>query len=299
MKKENISAYLALLLTFILWGSIYVVSSYATNVYSPVVVACVRYVVAMLPLSIMARGKLNIKIAREDIKDLLIVAVLGYYFTITINTVGIKLSGASMSSLINSMVPVGVTLVAAKVLKEKIDLVRILCIALAIAGTLIVVSGAKNDGQLWGVICMIIGLFTWSTASVFIKKLSAKYPPVVVTVYAIAISLLIHIPVTVVDVIRNGIVWDTGAALAVIYMGIFATGVTQYLWSKSLSVLEAGVCSMFYPLQPVFSVILGRIFLSEQLQPKFFIGAAIIAVNVIINCLWSEHKNRLAEKEKQ
>ena len=93
MKKENISAYLTLLLTFILWGSIYVVSSYATNVYSPVVVACVRYVVAMLPLSIMARGKLNIKIAREDIKDLLIVAVLGYYFTITINTVGIKLSG--------------------------------------------------------------------------------------------------------------------------------------------------------------------------------------------------------------
>ena len=116
MKKENISAYLTLLLTFILWGSIYVVSSYATNVYSPVVVACVRYVVAMLPLSIMARGKLNIKIAREDIKDLLIVALLGYYFTITINTVGIKLSGASMSSLINSMVPVGVTLVAAKVL---------------------------------------------------------------------------------------------------------------------------------------------------------------------------------------
>ena len=76
-----------------------------------------------------------------------------------------------------------------------------------------------------------------------------------------------------------------------LYMGIFTTGVAQYLWGKSLAVLDAGVCSMFYPLQPVFSVILGRLFLSEPLRPNFFIGAGIIALTVVINCLYNERTN--------
>lgn len=299
MSNKSINAYLTLLLTFLLWGSIYVVSSYATSVFSAPVVAFGRYAVAMIPLCIMARGKLGTKIAKEDIKYFVLIAILGYYFTITINTIGIKLSGASVSSLINSMMPVGITLVAAWVLKEKIDLVRILCIALAIAGTVIVVSGAESEAQILGIALMIGGLITWSISTTYIKKMSAKYPPIVVTTYTIGMSLFIHLPVTVIDIARNGIRLEPGAVLAVVYMGIFATGFAQYLWSKSLAALEAGVCSMFYPLQPVFSVILGRIFMNEQLQPRFFIGAALIAVNVIINCLWSEHKTKLAKKEKE
>ncbi len=299
MSNKSINAYLTLLLTFLLWGSIYVVSSYATSVFSASVVAFGRYAVAMIPLCIMARGKLGIKIAKEDIKYFVLIAILGYYLTITINTIGIKLSGASVSSLINSMMPVGITLVAAWVLKEKIDLVRVLCIALAIAGTVIVVSGAESETQVLGIALMIGGLVTWSISTTYIKKMSAKYPPIVVTTYTIGMSLFIHLPVTVIDIARNGIQLEPGAVLAVVYMGIFATGFAQYLWSKSLAALEAGVCSMFYPLQPVFSVILGRIFMNEQLQPRFFIGAALIAVNVIINCLWSEHKTKLEKKEKE
>lgn len=40
----------------------------------------------------------------------------------------------------------------------------------------------------------------------------------------------------------------------------------------------------FYPLQAMFSAILGALLLNEQFRPTFYIGTVIIAVSVIINC---------------
>ena len=290
MKGKHTGAYIYLLITFLLWGSIYVASSYATGVFSPVVVACGRYLAGAAVLWIMARGKLKTHIDRMDIKYFITIAILGYYLTITFNTIGIKLSGASVSSVINSMMPVGISLAAAVVLKEKIHPVRIVCIGLAIAGTLIVMGGG-SAARAAGVAFMAGGLAVWSIATIYIKKMSQKYPPEVVAAYAMAMSLAIHLPAAAADIARNGIQIQTGAVLAVLYMGIFTTGIAQYLWGKSLAVLDAGVCSMFYPLQPVFSVILGRIFLNEQLQPNFFIGAGLIVLTVVINCLYNEGKS--------
>lgn len=290
MKDKHKAAYIYLLLTFLLWGSIYVASSYATGVFSPVVVACGRYAAGTAVLWIMARSKLKSKIEKEDVKYFILIAVLGYYLTITFNTIGIKHSGAAVSSVINSMMPIGISIAAAAVLKERIRPVNIVCIMLAMAGTVIVMGGSK-DTQVIGVAFMLGGLVTWSIATVYIKKLSDKYPPEIIGLYAMAMSLLIHLPAAAADIARNGIQPEAGAVMAVLYMGIFTTGVAQYLWGKSLAVLDAGVCSMFYPLQPVFSVILGGIFLNEQLRPGFFAGAGLIAITVVISCLYNDKGN--------
>lgn len=297
MKNQpgNRIAYLYLLATFFLWGSLYVVSSYATSILPVSVVVCARYVLALIPLSLMAGKKLKTKIAREDIKYFLLIAALGYYLTVTVNTLGIKYAGAYTSSLINAMVPVGVTIVAALVLREKIDMVRIACLALAIAGTCIVVTGSSGSAQIIGILLTVLSMLTWSVSSVYIKKMTEKYPPIFVTTCAIALSLLLHLPSAAIDIVREGgLRLTTSAVLSLLYMGLLTTGLAQYLWSKSLSMLEAGVCSLFYPLQPVFSAILGVIFLKEQLGTSFYIGAAFILSNVLLNCLWSERKRRQA-----
>ena len=292
MTDKKTGAYIALLLTFLLWGSIYVASSYATAVFSPVIVACGRYLTGTAMLWIMAAGKPKTKIEKADIKYFILIAVLGYYLTSVINTIGIKLSGPSVSSVINSLMPVGISLAGAVMLKEKIDSVRMLCIALAIAGTLIVVRGGEGI-RAAGAACMVTGIVTWSIVTIFIKKMGQKYAPEIVAAYTMSMSLLIHIPIAAAEAVKSGIQWQTSAVLAILYMGIFSTGAAQYLWGKSLSVLDAGMCSVFYPLQPVFSVILGGIFLNEQLEPGFFIGAGIIAATVVINCLHSEQKPKL------
>lgn len=75
---------------------------------------------------------------------------------------------------------------------------------------------------------------------------------------------------------------DARAVVALLYMGIFCTGAAHLLWNESLSMVEAGICSAFYPVQPLVSVILGILFLHENITTSFVIGCVVIVIGVLV-----------------
>lgn len=292
--KANPAAYLLLLATFFIWGSIYVAGKYSMGVMSPVMVAAGRYLIAFAVMLPVGFKHLKVKIDRQDWKGLFVIGCLGHYLQTVVNMMGVQLIGASTASLINSLNPVSITVIAAILLGERIDAARIVCIVLSVLGTAVITSGATGRAQVAGVLLSLSAIVLWGFASVNMRRLSAKYGAMTVTLYGILISLVFYLPTAVADILLRGelaITW--GAAAAVAYMGVFGTAIGGYLWAKALSLLEAGFCSMFYPLQTLFSALLGAAILGERFQPTFYIGAAIIAVSVAVNCL---HHGK-AEKE--
>lgn len=298
MKSKSGVAYLYLFITFFCWGSLYVVNKFAMESLPAAVVTCLRSAVAALTLLFLARKTPKTPIAKEDRAAFAVVGGLGYYFTVLMTSVGTRLAGASMASLVNSLNPVCITIIAAVMLKERITPVRIVCLVLALAGTYIVTTNAQSGGQLIGILLVLLGVISWSYASTTMRKLTQKYNPLLVTTYGMAIGLLLHIPTAVISAVaaEAGSMHVTlPAVLAILYMGVIGTGLAQSMWSRSLALLEAGTCSLFYPLQPFFSVVLGVIFLGERLGPRFFIGSALIVADVLINCLY----NRKLERAQQ
>ena len=81
---------------------------------------------------------------------------------------------------------------------------------------------------------------------------------------------------------KQEVVIDGNALLALLYMGIFCTGMAHLLWNQSLSMIEASICSAFYPIQPLVSVILGIIFLHENITTSFLVGCVIIVIGVLV-----------------
>ena len=75
---------------------------------------------------------------------------------------------------------------------------------------------------------------------------------------------------------------DPSCTLSLLYMGIICTGVGYSLWNKSLSILDAGVCSSFYPVQPAVSTLLGILLLGETLTVHFLLGSALIVCGVLL-----------------
>ncbi|NLK36177.1 MAG: DMT family transporter, partial [Gracilibacteraceae bacterium] len=69
------------------------------------------------------------------------------------------------------------------------------------------------------------------------------------------------------------------------YMGLVCTGLAHVLWNKSLSMLEAGTCSLFYPIQPMVAVLLGWLFLGESINLSFVFGAVLIIGGVVFSLL--------------
>lgn len=294
--KSRGQAFGLLFLTFFLWGSVYVGGKLLTQELSPALVACLRCSTAMVPLLLMARPHLRTKVQREDWKYFILVGMLGYFLTIFLIQIGISLTGSAMASLINALTPVSVTILAALLLKETITPVKLLCLALALAGTAVITQGAGSQSELLGIAAVLISVFFWGFASVFMRRLTAKYPAVLVTTYGMAISLIFHIPAGILAYASQPVAFTPKIVLVVLYLGFFGSGVAQYTWTRCLSILPASTCSLFYPLQPVFAALLGAVILKETFTSTFAIGLALISLDVVLST-WETKK--LAEAKEQ
>ena len=294
--KSRGQAFGLLFLTFFLWGSVYVGGKLLTQELSPALVACLRCSTAMVPLLLMARPHLRTKVQREDWKYFILVGVLGYFLTIFLIQIGIALTGSAMASLINALTPVSVTILAALLLKETITPVKLLCLALALAGTAVITQGAGSQSELLGIAAVLISVVFWGFASVFMRRLTAKYPAVLVTTYGMAISLIFHIPAGILAYASQPVAFTPKIVLVVLYLGFFGSGVAQYTWTRCLSILPASTCSLFYPLQPVFAALLGAVILKETFTSTFAIGLALISLDVVLST-WETKK--LAEAKEQ
>lgn len=297
MNKQDskAGAYLILVLTFVVWGTNYVVNKFASSTLPGQVLAGLRCVVSIVPLYFLARREMPFpKVAKEDRLTFFIVGFLGYYVMHDINTIGIAMTNASTSGTINGLTPVAITLIASVLLKEKLDWVKILCLALAIGGTLIISSGGISGSAL-GIAILVFALCCWGVASVYIRKLAVKYPPIMVTFYAVCIAACFHVPTIAVSaVVLGGLEFSLSTVLSVLWLGFVVTAVGHMLWGRALSQLEASFCSSFYPLQSITAIVLGVIFLGEKVGLNFFIGLALIAADVIIMCM----HNRKLEQQK-
>ena len=145
MKENRKKGYVFLIITFILWGSLYVVSKYVLGKMPTFTISFLRFVLAFLALSIIT-GKTEKKIEKQDYKYILLIGVAGYFIAVGAQLLGTKYAGASMASLINSMNPVTMTIFGAILLKEKLNMRKIAGIILAVAGVYAILGNGAKTG---------------------------------------------------------------------------------------------------------------------------------------------------------
>lgn len=296
LKKGKV--FFTLMITFFLWGSSYVASKMIVDKVSPVLLSCLRCLVAAVPLGIMARKYFYIKIEKGDRKYFILIAVLGYFVNMNLLQLGVFLTGASTASLITSLTPVAVAVFAAIILKEKITGIKCICIVLALSGAMVIAGGAGGKGELLGIFSALLSTISWGVASVYIRKLTVKYPVIFVTACSMFLSLILLVPAGAVSCMVRPVHLDIQSIAVVLYIGIFSTGIAQFTWAKSLSILPASTCSLFHPMQAVFSALMGIAFLGEQFQITFLFGFIFVALDVFL-CTWETIRQKRIEETRR
>jgi drug/metabolite transporter (DMT)-like permease len=71
----------------------------------------------------------------------------------------------------------------------------------------------------------------------------------------------------------------------VIYLGVIATGLCNYLQTIGQRSVSAEKASIIFSLDPVYSAVFARYFLDERLGTQGYVGAAVILIGVIISTL--------------
>ena len=285
MKKE----YGSLVLTFVLWGSMYVANKLLLGRIPAFTLSFFRYLIAFLTLCLVPHKGAQ-KIDKQDYRDIAIIGFLGYFAAVALQLIGIKLAGASMASLINSLNPISISLMGAIILKEKMTPNKVVGILLSLAGVYCIIGG-HGQGGMAGIVVSLFAVLGWSYMSVTSRKVSRKYAPALITRTAMLIAMVCNIPMAIGEIVitKPLVQFDAIVVVLLLYIGVLCTALTNILWNKCLSSLEANTCSAFYPVQPLTSSFFGILFFQETLTLPFLIGFVLIVAGVLISLLAKSH----------
>lgn len=279
--SEKTMGYIYLITTFIMWGSLFVAAKFVMAEVPPLMVLATRYGISVIVLYFIMKRRGFKKIKKEDRKFLFAIGGVGYFLGIAFQLMGNDLLDASLSSLINSLNPVVIPIIATMFLKEKINWQIILSIILSVIGVYIILGVGGNASAL-GITVNVLSLLFWSVSCCMVRKISAHYDPIQLTLYAMAIALIFAIPAGVINVILVPATISIKGILALLYIALICTALSHVCWNRSLKILSATTCSLFYPIQPLTSAILAIVILGEIITKSFVIGAVIISVGIIL-----------------
>lgn len=278
MNKKHM---IPLLGTFLCWGSLYVVSKIALKTIPPVTVLALRYLVAIPALFaiLKMRGALR-SVERKHMLTLAAIGFTGYFASFCLQMLGINRLTGSVSSLLGAMNPIFIPILAAAFLGEKLTLHKVLCVAVSMTGVVIIV-GVGGTVDFWGAVLMLLSVFLWSSASIIIRRLAGAYDPMQVAMMAMIVALPFTGVWAGMELQTSSCTFTVSAVLAVLFMGLVGTATAHSLWNYSLSKMDASFCSMFYPMQPLVSSVLGVIVLGEKITANFLIGGVIICCGIV------------------
>lgn len=266
---------------FVLWGSQYVISKIALRTVPPVTLLALRYLVSVPALFIVLRLRHALTpVKKSDWPVLFAIGFTGYFASFCLQMLGINRLTGSVSSLLGAMNPIFIPILAAFFLHERITPAKIACVALSMAGVVVIV-GVDGTVDASGALLMLASVFLWSTASIIIRRVSGRYDPMQIALIAILCALPLTGGWSLIELQSAPCSFTLESVLAVLYMGVLGTAVTHSLWNYSLRVMDASFCSMFYPMQPLVSSILGVLFLHEAVTPGFVIGALMICCGIV------------------
>ena len=286
MKSPKALLYLKILLAVIFWGTSFVATKTVLYEIKPLTVIILRLIFAIILLTTIAvytRRSFSINLKNHGwVFILALIAVFHLWIQVT----GLQYTTASNTGWIIGTAPIFMAILGFMIYKEKINLLQFGGILIAILGLLLLIGKGdilnigliKNQGDL-----LVLGsAFTWGVYSMVNKKISLTYSPLMTILYLFIMMAIIIIPFTLnTETIQSVINLSSTGWIAVIFLGLFCSGVAYVIWAQALRDLESAKVGAFLYLEPLVTVIAAWFFLHEVITLMMIISGILITVGVI------------------
>lgn len=288
--KTNITLILAMLA----WGSVYPVSKYLMSDLHPLVLAFLRYFVAVLALTPFFIIEFRKKRKKIDAKSLLIFIAAGLTGTAVFALflfLGIEKSTASNGSIIINTQPVFAAILAPILIHESLSRVQVIGIIVGFIGMFVVVTGGNinlfsiDSNMLTGNILLLCGAVSMTLYGIIIKSSVKKYGGMLPTWLSMAAGTIVLFIIAAlkvdnfVGIFKTAAVHDT---VLILYLGIVATAAAYILFTQSLQHIDVVKATAFKFLIPVSGVGLSVIFLGERPVIAIYAGILIVIFSVLL-----------------
>ncbi|MCQ3936441.1 MAG: EamA/RhaT family transporter [Chloroflexi bacterium] len=288
MPKTKLLPYLEALFAVVVWGASFIATKIAVGQISPVSVVWLRFAMGLpiLFFAVLMRRQFALPQKSEWLYFALL-GFLGISFHQWLQSNGLITAQATTTAWIVATTPAFIAILGYLVLKEKLTLIQSFGIVLAMLGVLVVVgkgdfaSLAVGKFGTIGDFLILISAVNWAVFSILSRRGLRDHPSTRLTFWVMTIGWLI----TSAAFFAQGktaelALLDARGWWAMIYLGIFTTGLAYIAWFDALAQLPAAQTGAFLFLEPPSSMIVAAIVLNEQVTPASIAGGAVILFGV-------------------
>lgn len=282
--------YTLTILAIILWGFSFVWTNDIIQKGIPVFTFLfIRLALAGSLLFAFAKitGKLQ-KIAKKDVKYLILMAFFEPFIYFIGETYGIKATdSAVLSAVIIATIPIASLFVEKIFYKVPYTVYKVLGTALTLPGIVMVImkSGESTSvGHYWGIALLFLAVAGATGYSSVVRKLSGNYNPVTITTYQFVIGAAFFLPFFLgwgLDGV-NSTLFSKEVMVPLISLAVLCSCVAFLFWVNSIKDLGMTRTNIFSALIPAVSAVGAAMLGQEEITLMSAIGIAVVTAGVII-----------------
>lgn len=288
MTKSNLLPYFEATFAAVVWGASFIATKVALKDVSPITIVWLRFGMGLLVLGAAVALRKEFSLPKKNEWGYFaLLGFLGITFHQWLQSNGLQTSEAGTTAWIVATTPVFMAILGWLILKEGLSLVKILGIALAFFGVLLVVS----DGNLASIsigkfgapgdILILVSAVNWAVVSVLsrrgLKTTSASlfvfYMMLFGWLFASALFVGNGLIVEVPELTFNG--W-----LGITFLGIFCSGLAYIAWYDALQALTTASTGVFLYIEPLIAMVVAFFILNEAITLASLVGGGIILFGV-------------------
>ncbi|WP_409300826.1 DMT family transporter [Peribacillus sp. SCS-155] len=286
-----------LLLTSLLWGANFVVGKSLVNHASPLTLTTLRWLIAVIFLLpfVWWREKRFFP-PKDSILPLVLMGITGVVLFNLFQFKALELTSSANVGLISTLNTISIAAFSFLILKERLNLIQILCVVISLSGVMVVLSKGDvgslmmlelNSGDLY----MVMAVCIWGIYSVCSKWALTKTSAIMATLYSGIFGLLILIPFNLHTFSVNNL--DASFVQSILYTGVISTLLCTVFWNIGVSKLGASFAGIFLNFNPVFTAILAFLLLGEKMTVIQIAGSTIVVAGCL---LFSQAKTNIFKR---
>lgn len=284
----NSLMYGQLILVMVMWGFNVIAIKVIVGQFSAVTITSFRIFLAAVVVYLILWARKQIRLPKkQELSYIILVSVtgvVGHHFFLS---VGLTQTSASNSGLLLGTVPLFTSILASKMLKDKLSLMRIIGIIFGLSGVSFVILVGNINGLTMNIgdIYIFLAVLSQALSFIYIKKATETMGARLVTATTLLIGsfLLFCIGFVLepegISSLQDGTLVGWSIFLA---SAIFATALGQFLYNHAIQNVGPGKASIFMNLQPFFALLGSFLFLGEQISVAHFFGFILIVTGVIL-----------------
>ena len=289
--NSNSKAHLALLGTNLFFASNYSAIKYFTNhrYAGPFGINIIRIGFSLILFwFLFLFNKPETKIKKKDIPAFLLCAVTAIMLNQMLFIKGLSLTFPIHASLLTLITPIMITIIAARILKEKLTIPKLIGLLLGVSGAVLLIGAREKNGPgeniMLGDLLVILSSLAYTFYFILVKPLMNSYSPMQVTRWIFTFGFFMILPLCTEEF--SNIRWEAFGIKewALLSMIVIPGTLIAYIFNVyGIKKLSASTAGAYIYSQPVFAVIIAMVFLKEQFSLYKFIAAILIFSGVYLS----------------